>query len=242
METMQTYFDRYIVAGGILMALLLPLSVVALGYIITGFIYLRRSRVSPRGLVETAKGVSSQAEYLAFRQSLPRFPHPLARLALASMDAAEHGEPWEPDSNPAPLDHIVDKLYHSLSPLATIYTVAPLLGLLGTILGMIQTFVNFVGQRDIDVLSQGISVALVTTMWGLIIAIPAYVFTSVLRAKVFAYEKDILPEDLGEIMRAVHPYAERNRREKQASQSAPAGSGAETGKAPAGAGAAAGAT
>jgi biopolymer transport protein ExbB len=127
-----------------------------------------------------------------------------------TLDAVEKNPSWRLEENPGLVEAAADRLYHKLTPLSVIYTIAPLMGLLGTILGMSDTFFEFaqMGQnREISQLSTGINQALITTMWGLMIAIPAYVFSSVLRHKVFAYEKDILPSRLAEILNACRQYA-----------------------------------
>ena len=204
---MQSYFDQYIQAGGVMMFVLIPLSALTLGFILQGFISLRPSRIVPQGLVDAAKGVTTPTDYAAFRQGLPSLPHILARVTLGYLEAAEKGEPCHPEENPGPLDAAVDQMYHQITPLGVIYTIAPLIGLLGTILGMMNTFLAFQLNQDIEVLSEGIMKALVTTMWGLMIAIPAYVFAAVLRNKIFDYEKNAIPAAVVEVMAVCAPFA-----------------------------------
>jgi biopolymer transport protein ExbB/TolQ len=70
------------------------------------------------------------------------------------------------------------------------------------------TFEQFavVGKRDMSALVSAIDKSLITTMWGLIIAIPAYYFFSILQNKIFKYEREILPRLLKEIMQNLAPY------------------------------------
>ena len=89
---MQSYFDQYIQAGGVMMFVLIPLSALTLGFILQGFISLRPSRIVPQGLVDAAKGVTTPTDYAAFRQGLPSLPHILARVTLGYLEAAEKGE------------------------------------------------------------------------------------------------------------------------------------------------------
>ncbi|WP_069470334.1 MotA/TolQ/ExbB proton channel family protein [Candidatus Marithrix sp. Canyon 246] len=81
---------------------------------------------------------------------------------------------------------VVPKLEKHLNILGTIAEIAPLLGLLGTISGMIKMFtaIGEVGLGNPLVLSTGISEALITTAAGLIVAIPAFIFYRYFRAKV----------------------------------------------------------
>lgn len=73
-----------------------------------------------------------------------------------------------------------------LNLLMTLTTAAPLLGLLGTVMGMLTTFSGLalsVGGQTVDLIAEGISEALITTQTGLIIAIPSYVMISMLRKR-----------------------------------------------------------
>lgn len=197
-----TLLYRYIIAGGVMMTALVPLSIFALGYIIQAFIRLRRAKIAPEGIVSSAQGIASVEEFEQFRAELEKGDSALARMAFGCVRAAERGELVLIDENPAAVEHELDRLYHGLTPLVVVYTIAPLIGLLGTILGLMNTFYQYavVRQQDLEVLSVGINEALVTTMWGLYIAIPTYVFTALIRGKIFHYEKNIFPHALDKIM------------------------------------------
>lgn len=70
--------------------------------------------------------------------------------------------------------------------LFVLVTIAPLMGLLGTVMGMLTTFTGIavsVGGKTVDQIAEGISVALITTQTGLIIAIPAYVLVSLIQKR-----------------------------------------------------------
>ena len=64
---------------------------------------------------------------------------------------------------------VSDQMSDSLGMLSTLYTVSPLLGIMGTMLGMMNTFYEFGvrGQKSVDILTIGIQEALVTSLWGL---------------------------------------------------------------------------
>ena len=105
--------------------------------------------------------------------SLPENPF-TARQAVAQWYAAAH------------------KLEKYLSALATIASAAPLLGLLGTVIGMIEIFGSqagggAVGSGNSAQLAHGISIALYNTAFGLIVAIPALIFWRYFRARVDGY-------------------------------------------------------
>lgn len=208
MPFIENYFDKYILQGGITMLALLPLSIYTFGMILQRFIDLRAASVMPRELISAAKSISSQQQFDDFRRRLPLESAPLARTLLAYIEAGERGEPVDPDANPDPIDDAMDRLYQSLSPLSTAYVVAPLLGVLGTTIGIMDTFEQFavVGKRDMSALVSAIDKSLITTMWGLIIAVPAYFFYASLQKKVFRYERDLFPRLLKELLANCAPY------------------------------------
>ncbi|TGL65700.1 MotA/TolQ/ExbB proton channel family protein [Leptospira sarikeiensis] len=74
----------------------------------------------------------------------------------------------------------IQRMEKFLSPLATIATISPLLGVLGTVLGIIRSFAEGSGTRGAEV---GISEALITTAMGLFVAIPAYIFHNYFQKK-----------------------------------------------------------
>ena len=77
------------------------------------------------------------------------------------------------------------KLERYLSTLGTIATVAPLLGLFGTIIGMVELFSSFTsGGNDVAVFARGISIALYNTAGGIVVAVPAMIAYRFFRAKI----------------------------------------------------------
>jgi len=207
-HTIGTKLDEYVLRGGICMALLVPLSVFTLGVIIQRFLDLRRTSVVPSGLVETACAVRSPDEFAAFRDGLIADGRPLAHVLLSYIEAGERGEPFHPEINREPIEDTTDRLYQSLTPLSTAYVVAPLLGVLGTTIAIMGTFKQFAiaGQRDMTALVLAIDQSLVSTMWGLFIAVPAYYCFSLLQRRVFHYERHVLPALSKEIVRKLAPF------------------------------------
>ena len=204
----ENYFDEYVLQGGITMLALLPLSIYTLGIILQRFMELRISRIMPHDLIEAAKSISNQQEFDLFRDHLTSLSSPLAKVILAYIEAGERGEPIHPDVNPTPIDDVMDRLYRSLSSLSTAYVIAPLLGVLGTTIGIMGTFEQFaiIGKRDMSALVSAIDKSLITTMWGLIIAVPAYYFYAILQNKIFRYERDLFPRLLKDILKKCAPF------------------------------------
>lgn len=204
----ENYFDEYILQGGITMLVLVPLSIFTFGIILQRYIDLRVTRVMPEELIVAAKDVSSQEAFDSFRDHLMLLSAPLAQVILAYIEAGERGEPIHPDVNPTPIDDVMERLYQSLSPLSTAYVIAPLIGVLGTTIGIMGTFEQFaiVGKRDMSALVSAIYKSLITTMWGLMIAVPAYYFYAILQNKIFRYERDLFPRLLKDILKKCAPF------------------------------------
>jgi len=113
-----------------------------------------------------------------------------------------------PKEDLSPIDDEAEFLYQSLAPISTSYIIAPLLGVLGTTVGIMETFKQFAisGKRDMAALVTAIDQSLITTMWGLIIAVPAYFFYSALQRRVFFYERKVLPKVTIDILQNIRPY------------------------------------
>jgi biopolymer transport protein ExbB len=206
----ESYLERFVLSGGFMMVFLIPTSFLALVWIAQGFIRLRRGRVMPSSLSAAAHGLSDAKSAGEFHEVLAGHASPLGRLAahllrlnVVGVDPKAIEEEQE-HLRPA-LNDEVDRLWQETTGLVTIYTVAPLMGLLGTVIGMIRTFYEFTNnpEHSIASLSTGINQALVTTMWGLFIAIPAFIFVQILRRRIFRYEKDLLPRAARELAQTV---------------------------------------
>ena len=193
---METYFDRYVVSGGILMFFLIPCSFLAVWFIFQGLINLRRARIAPRSLVQMAEKILSPEDAGQFRDQIQKDGSSLASILRRLRDLDPQPSPDQIEDLSAEfIDDEISRLYHKNNQLAVIYTVSPLLGLLGTILGMMKTFYIFsmTEEHSLSQLSRGINEALVTTMWGLFIAIPSFVVLYLFKQKLFYYEMNLLP-------------------------------------------------
>lgn len=175
-------------------------SIVALALIIERFLSLRASRVAPARLVDEVMAVT--------RASLPTADtvNKLAEnssmgLVLAQGLRAAMAEPRITDANlRASFEtagrQAVHDMERNLSALGTIASAAPLLGLLGTVVGMIEIFgasgasSGTAGANPME-LAHGISVALYNTAFGLIVAIPSLAFYRHFRARVDSYTLDL---------------------------------------------------
>ncbi|TVQ94577.1 MAG: MotA/TolQ/ExbB proton channel family protein [Deltaproteobacteria bacterium] len=177
-----------IVAGGPVMIPLALCSIVALGAFMERLVSLRRGRVAPSALVREVEPLLEQGDLDGASAVCRRYDSALSRLVLAAIalrlrPAAEQRERIEQlgRQEAATMERFVPIV-------GTVASIAPLLGLLGTVGGMIVTFavIQEQGMGDVAKLAGGISQALVTTFAGLSVGIPALIANRFLLARVDA--------------------------------------------------------
>ncbi len=171
---------------------LLLASVVALALIIERLVALRRSRVVPSGLLQRVigeyrqHGVSEAAIVDLERHS------PLGRVLAAGLRNAGSSREVMRESIEEIGRGVTHELERYLTTLGTIASIAPLMGLFGTIVGMIEIFGSqSPSGSNPQQLAHGISIALYNTGFGLIIAIPAMIFWRHFRALVDSFVIDM---------------------------------------------------
>lgn len=227
---MESYFNQYVAAGGWVMFLIIPCSLVLVTAIVSAMLRLRPSRVTPDYLLEKARRVATKNDRLAYAGAIKEETSALARgtaLALQHIDLRAghqpHRQRLEILANESSA-FVSDDLYDSLNVFSTLYTVGPLLGLLGTTNGMINAFRHFGGQgaSNVQDLSRGIQEALVATLWGMAIAIPAYVCAQLFYGKVRKFERERLPRMIAEIVRAMFHGAPEQQEDAPAAAEPPA--------------------
>ena len=164
-------------AGGWVMPLIVACSVVALSISIERYIALDRSKVAPPHLLATVRRDLKQGELNAQKLAQLRTNSPLGAILAAGIANRGQGRDVMKESISEAASHVVHDLEKYLNSLGTVAAIAPLLGLLGTVVGMIDVFtqITTVGTGNANALAGGISEALLTTAAGLIVAIPALV-------------------------------------------------------------------
>ena len=175
---------------------LIACSLAAMALVMERFVSLKTARVAPPRLVDEAITVSkSSVPTVDIVNQLAQ--NSLLGEILSSGFRALHADPRinEEDLR-ATIEGAGRQAAHTLerylAALATIASAAPLLGLLGTVIGMIEIFGSQTGGSSGSVgnpaqLAQGISIALYNTAFGLMVAIPTLIFWRYYRAKVDAY-------------------------------------------------------
>ncbi|MCL7945782.1 MotA/TolQ/ExbB proton channel family protein [Marinobacter sp. ATCH36] len=164
-------------AGGILMVPILACSILALAIILERFWSLRPSRVAPQQTINELWRWIKKKELNGRKLKALQASSPLGRILAGGLMNAKHGREIMKESIEHEASQVIHDLERFLNPLGTVATITPLLGLLGTVIGMIKVFaeIQLAGVGDAGNLAGGISEALITTASGLSVAIPALI-------------------------------------------------------------------
>ena len=173
-------------AGGWLMLPIIACSIVALAITIERFWTLQKERVTPKYLAAKIWQWSKDGKLDENRILQIRKSSPLGRILASGLLNRKYDREIMKESIEETGRHVAYELQRFLNTLGTIAAISPLLGLLGTVIGMIQVFsvITNVGVGDPGELAGGISKALITTAAGLTVAIPSLFFVRYFRRKV----------------------------------------------------------
>ena len=173
-------------------------SIIAVAIVGERFYTLRQDKILPTNLVADVWRLASTKQLTDEKVREIQQESPLGRVLAAGLLTRTQ----ERDSMKASIEevggHVAHELERYLNALGTIAAVTPLLGLLGTVVGMIKVFTNIttVGVGNPAQLAGGISQALITTAGGLMVAIPALMFYRYFRARVDGLVVDMEKESL----------------------------------------------
>src|SRR5271170_7202699 len=180
--------------GGIVMVLLFVCSIVALGVFIERMFFFKRSKMN---VSEFLAGVLALVRRQSYAEAITRCEEGHGPI-VSVVRTAIYKRHLPPDELREVVREIaqleIPQLEANISLLGTMGYIAPLLGLLGTVTGMIDAFVKINqtnGTASVGELSQGIYTALITTAAGLAVAIPCYLAHNFLVAQVHAIVADM---------------------------------------------------
>jgi biopolymer transport protein ExbB len=164
-------------AGGILMVPIVACSILALAIILERIWTLRASRVAPPQTINELWRWIKKKELNGRKLKALQGSSPLGRILAGGLLNAKHGREIMKESIEHEASQVIHDLERFLNPLGTVATITPLLGLLGTVIGMIKVFaeIQLAGVGNAGNLAGGISEALITTAAGLSVAIPALI-------------------------------------------------------------------
>lgn len=201
-------------SGGWLMIPIIACSAIALAIIIERFWALRKQQVIPKHMVAQVWHLEKNKQLDEEKLAAMRKESPLGRVLAAGIASRKYDREVMKESIEETGRHVVHELQRFLNTLGTIAAITPLLGLLGTVIGMIQVFTDLTthGAGDVSSLAGGISQALITTAGGLLVAIPSLMFYRYFRGKidelVVVMEQEAIK--LVEVMHGERPQSDAN--------------------------------
>ncbi len=164
-------------SGGVLMIPIILCSIAVIAITIERFWTLSPAKIAPRNQLGQVWNLIQNNQMDGDRLKELRRSSPLGRILAAGLSNSRHGREVMKDSIEEAASQVIHEMERFLTSLGTIAAVAPLLGLLGTVFGMITVFNSIMveGTGNAGVLAGGISQALITTAAGLTVAIPAMI-------------------------------------------------------------------
>ena len=181
-------------SGGLIMWVLCGLSVVAVAIICYLFLHLNSNKLVPRDFTEKLIEQLEGGHENTIRESCKNESNAVVRIIMAGLNKKKRGMIFAKEAMENQVKREIGELWQGISYLADIAAVAPLIGLLGTVLGMIQAF-NVIAFQEAVVkpilLAGGVSKAMVTTAGGLVVAIPVMLFYTYFRGKVQGISHEI---------------------------------------------------
>ncbi|WP_041523445.1 MotA/TolQ/ExbB proton channel family protein [Gilvimarinus agarilyticus] len=167
-----------IAAGGWLMLPLVLCSIAVLAISAERYWSLNPAKIAPRHLLAQVWGWIKNNQLDAAKLKELKQSSPLGEILSAGLSNSKHGREVMKDSIQEAANKVIHEMERFIGVLGTIAAITPLLGLLGTVFGMIEVFnaIMIKGTGNAGVLAGGISQALITTAAGLCVAIPAMIF------------------------------------------------------------------
>lgn len=164
-------------AGGWLMVPIVLCSILVIAIGGERFWTLDPKKIAPRHLLAQVWSWIKNNQLDASKLRELKQASPLGRILAAGLSNSRHGRDVMKDSIQEAASQVIHDMERYLTILSTIANIAPLLGLLGTVIGMIKVFTAIMlqGTGNAGVLAGGISEALITTAAGLTVAIPAMI-------------------------------------------------------------------
>lgn len=198
-------------AGGWLMVPIILCSVVAIAIVAERYWVLRQAKVMPKEQLPKVWMWIKNQELDGGKLKELKNSSFFGYILSSGLTASKHGRDAMKDAIQEAGNHVAHEMEKFLSTLGTIAAISPLLGLLGTVLGMIEVFTAIMiqGTGNTGVLAGGISQALITTAAGLSVAIPALIFHRALSRRVDELLIS-MEQDSAKLVDAIHSDASSN--------------------------------
>jgi len=221
--------QQFFVSGGpIVWFVLLPLSVAMAAMAIWCALTIRRGNLVPEPVRQQVKELIEQRQYREALEFTALEPSMLSSVIHAALSAASGGYAAMQRALAEAVEERAANLLRRAEYMNIIGNISPMIGLFGTVYGMIRAFHELVlarGTPEPARLAEGISVALVTTFWGLLIAIPALSVFAIFRNRIdgLAAECALTADELLSVLQpATRPAAQQPVAQQPAGQTKPA--------------------
>ena len=163
-------------------------SIIGVAIMLERFWSLRKSQIIPDGLIVEIKTMIKQNNLDNNKVNILKNSSPLGDILAVAIAKRKDSVEGIKSALDERAGIIVHNLERYLGVLVTIATVAPLLGLFGTIIGMVELFSSFTSSgHDVAVFARGISIALYNTAGGIVVAVPAMIAYRFFRSKIDNY-------------------------------------------------------
>ncbi len=181
------YFDFFVVKGGWIAYIIMALSVVALALVIEHSVSIRRATIVPPLAIERMMSLMDEREYEQALRYSAEEPSMLGYVVNTALLEAPNGFGAMERALEEALEERSAKLYRKTEYLNIIGAVSPMLGLIGTVVGMILLF-SAIHAADsfprAQVVADNVAVALIATFWGLAVAIPSLTIYAMFRNRI----------------------------------------------------------
>ena len=181
--------------GGVLMIVLLIISIIAIAIIINRLVKFKRSKLNKEDFLQEVSGYIAKNQNeraIQFCEEYPESPH--AKLIALAIEHYDVGISKRQEILDAALNKEIHQFERKLGGLSTFAAIAPLIGFLGTVTGMVKVFMKLGetgGGVDISLLANGIWEALITTIGGLTVGIICILFYNLLVGRVEEIIQDV---------------------------------------------------
>jgi len=185
---------EYFYKGGSMMWLLLAVAIMATVIILERlFTLFIKARTNPKKLTEKVIALLSEDSLDAAMEFLANHSSPVAKVLLAGLEKVNRGRAVMEETMTMKASSELAFLDRGMIYLSAAATVAPILGFLGTVTGMIKAFqaIALAGEVEPTLVASGISEALITTATGLLIAAPVAVFYAIFSSKINNFTRDM---------------------------------------------------
>ena len=189
---------EFITAGGLMMVPIIIISIIAMAIIAALFISLNSKRIIPEGTTNAARKLAISGQATPAQIGKLRDSSLLGRVLATGLENAQLPRHALKESIEETGRHVIHAMDKYMTTLGTIAAIAPLLGLLGTVVGMINVFsvITSQGVGSPTELAGGISQALITTAAGISVAVPALIFHRYFRGRINDYAIEMEKETM----------------------------------------------